>query len=342
MNIYDIAREANVSPATVSRVINNSGKVKPETRERVLRVIDEENFVPNAMARNLSIGQSKMIAFIVPDIENEFFSKILHGLSIEAHAAGYNVVMFGTEENSELEHEILEALKRQIISGIIIIPVQDSDAVTEKLISDFKEKDIPIVFVDRGKPNDYDGVFSADKEGSYEAVSSLIHEGHRRIGIIRGPISSRPGLQRFLGYQEALLDNGLSLSDELIADGNFAIEDSYEAMKRLFAQEDPPTAVFTCNNKSTIGCLKYMKEKGLELCRDLSVVTFDDIEVLTYTDIQLTAVTRSITEIGIQAMKILVKRIEDQKNGEAALYRIQHIIKTHVEYRGSEKLLKKG
>lgn len=341
MNIYDIAKEANVSPATVSRVINNSGKVKLETRERVLRIINSEGFIPNVTARNLSIGQSKMLAFIVPDIENEFFSKILHGLSQEAHLRGYNVLMFGTEETPQLEHKILEALKGQMISGIILIPVQDEDAVTAKLLSDFQEKNIPIVLVDRGRPDIYDCVFTADKEGAYEAVSSLINEGHTRIGIIRGPISSRPGLQRFLGYKEALFDNGLSFSDELIADGNFNIEDSYKAMKKLFEQEHPPTAIFTCNNKSTIGCLQYMKEKGLELCRDLSMVVFDDIELLAYTNIQLTAVTRTVTEIGAQAIRILASRIEGQQLGGSELYSIQHIIKTHVVYRGSEKIMKK-
>ena len=130
MNIYYIAKEAGVSPATVSRVLNNHKNVKEETRNKILEVIKGKNYSPNMVARNLSVGISRNIAFMVPDIENPFFSKILHGISDKAMDNDYNVFMFGTAENTQREHKILDSLKIEMIKGLIIIPVSECDQET--------------------------------------------------------------------------------------------------------------------------------------------------------------------------------------------------------------------
>ena len=136
MNIYDIAEKANVSPATVSRVINGNKSVREETRRKVQKIIEETNYVPNSLARNLSVGETRNIAFLAPDIENPFFSKILHGLSDTANHYGYNVFMYGTNDNLEIEHRILNDVQKERIKGLVIIPVSDKDKITaEKLES---------------------------------------------------------------------------------------------------------------------------------------------------------------------------------------------------------------
>ena len=155
MNIYDIAKEAGVSPATVSRVLNNHKNVKEETRNKILEVIKGKNYSPNMVARNLSVGISRNIAFMVPDIENPFFSKILHGISDKAMDNDYNVFMFGTAENTQREHKILDSLKIEMIKGLIIIPVSECDQETAARLEEFEAQGVPVVMIDDIKDLEY-------------------------------------------------------------------------------------------------------------------------------------------------------------------------------------------
>ena len=185
MNIYDVAKEAGVSPSTVSRVLNNKSNVKSSTREKVMRVIEGTSYKPNALARELSVGKSRNIAFLVPDIENPFFSKILHGISDCAIENDYNVFMFGTDDDLEREHKILRNLENSIVRGVIITPISEEDDATLQLLRQFEQDGIPVVLIDRDvREHQFDGVFSNDIEGACEAVECLIQEGHERIGVI--------------------------------------------------------------------------------------------------------------------------------------------------------------
>ena len=249
MNIYDIAKEAGVSPATVSRVINGNKNVREETRRKVLEVIKENNYAPSSVARNLSIGESQNIAFIVPDVENPFFSKVLQGITDKASEFNYNVFMFGTKEDSEREHRILESLKAELIKGLIIIPVSEIDKETAFRLKNFEKAGIPVVLLDRDiKGSSFDGVFSEDIQGAFEAVECLINEGHRKIAIISGPDTSRPGHDRVEGYKMALTSHQIPINEDYIVNGKFLEEESYNAIKTLMELEDPPTAVFSSNN----------------------------------------------------------------------------------------------
>lgn len=339
MNIYDVAKESGVSPATVSRVLNGNKNVKESTRERVLKVIEGTNYVPNSLARNLSFGESQNLAFLVPDIENPFFSKILHGITDKALDYDYNVFMFGTDENSEREHKILDSIKTEMVKGLIIIPVSEHDEETKEKLNLFEKQGIPVVLVDRDiSGSSFDGVFSEDAKGVFQAVECLIREGHRDIGIITGPDTSRPGHERLKGYKKALETYGIQLNPNYIVNGFFREQESYQAMKTLMEMDHPPSAIFASNNMTTLGCLKYMKEKGLKLTKDVSLIGFDDIKELEYTDIHLTVVTRPVYEMGCEAMGLLENRFQGKKNpkdGQMVIHR--NIVKTWMIKRGSEK-----
>lgn len=342
INIYDIAKEAGVSPTTVSRVINGNKNVKEETRKKVLEVIKNNNYAPSSVARNLSIGETKNIAFIVPDVENPFFSGILHGITDKASEYNYNVFMFGTNEDSESEHRILESLKGELIKGLIIIPVSEIDKETAFRLNNFEREGIPVVLIDRDiKGSGFDGVFSDDVQGAYEAVECLINEGHKKIGIITGPDTSRPGHDRLKGYKMALSSYKIPVNDEYIVNGKFREEWAYNAMKALMELNDPPTAVFTSNNMTTLGCLRYLKENGLKLVEDISLVGFDDIKELEYTDINLTVVTRPVYEMGQEVMELLERRFRyKQEAGKEKLVTRRNCVKTWLIKRGSEKYKK--
>lgn len=342
MNIYDIAKESGVSTSTVSRVLNGNKNVKEETREKVLKVIRGKNYVPNAIARNLSSGESQNIAFLVPDIENPFFSKVLHGITDKATESNYNVFMYGTDENTEREHRILDSLKEEMIKGLIIIPVSEIDRETAFRLNKFESKGIPVVLIDRDiRGAGFDGVFSEDVEGSCEAVELLIQEGHKKIAIITGPDTSRPGHNRLKGYKKALENHKIQINPEYIINGEFLEDESYNAMKSLMELKDPPTAVFSSNNMTTIGCLRYLKENNMKLVEDISLVGFDDIKELEYTDISLTVVTRPVYEMGCEVMDLLKQRFQNKQNlSEDKMVTRRNSVKTWLIKRGSEKYKK--
>lgn len=339
--IYDIARIAGVSPTTVSRVLNGSKNVKKETRDKVMSVIVSNNFVPNLLARNLSIGESQIIAFLVPDIDNPFFTKLLHGITDIAMSLNYNVFMFGTDENVEREHKVLASLKTEMIKGIIIIPVAEGDNETKMMLLQLRERNMPVVLIDRDiRGGDFDGVFSEDRIGVIEAMRCLNNEGHTDIAIITGPQTNRPGYERLKGYKKALEVMGIKLNPEYVVDGAFRVKESYEAMNSLMQLKNPPTAILASNNLTTLGCLKYMKDHGLIIGKDISLISFDDIVEFIYTEINLTAIDRPVYAMGCEAMMLLENRFQqDHKDRLRIGFGVvrRNFVKTQLIKRGSEK-----
>ena len=194
MNIKEIARRAGVSSATISRVLNNSGYVKEETRQKVLKAVEEYNYVPSAIARSLSIQDSLSVGTIIPDIENEFFSKVISGISEVAETYHYNIVFLGTNETLDKEHDFLKIVESQRLKGVIITPISETDTVTRDYLLRLEESGIPVVLVDRDvKGAQFDGVFVDNQKGSYDGVMELIKAGQERIAIITGPETSKPG-----------------------------------------------------------------------------------------------------------------------------------------------------
>lgn len=341
MNIYDIATEAGVSPTTVSRVLNEKDNVKDSTRQKVLAVIAGKEYRPNPIAQHLSTGDSRTIAFLAPDIDNAFFSKILHGISDYAYKHDLSVSMYGTDENLQREHRILETLKSGVVRGLIITPISAMDKKTASLLRELKASGIPVVLVDRDiQGMNFDGVFSNDEKTAKEAVRCLIDAGHKKIAIIAGSKTSKPGENRLTGYKEALAEAGIALREEYIVNGFFHEKESYEAAKILMQLPDPPTAVFSSNNLSTLGCLRYLWEQGLCIGKDISLVGFDDIRELRSTNIQLTAVDRPIYEMGYEAMHILMLRFDQPEECSQENYRLKrYTMDGWLIKRGSEKCL---
>ena len=338
MNIYDIAKEAGVSIATVSRVING-GPVKKETKKLVEAIIAENNYVPSAVARNLSGSDNCNIGVLIPDIANPFFATVLSGISYTAEQCGYNVFLFGTNENTETEHRVLRSVKEQRLKGLIVIAVSSDDEETRQRLNELEASNIPIVLIDRDVKNtNFDRVFSDDLEGSYQAVKALIEAGHSRIATIYGPKSSRPGLQRFNGYMKAMQEAGLPIREEYILPGDFRQQVAHACMEQLLALPEPPTAVFTSNNLTTQGCLQCFKERNIVVGRDISIIGFDEIEALQYANFNLSVVDRPIYEMGREAINMLHMRIRDGAVGTIAHHRI--VVDTQLILRGSEKLTK--
>lgn len=336
MNIRDIARKAGVSSATVSRVINESGYVKEETKRKVLEAIEEADFVPNAIARSLSIRDSSSIGVIVPDIANEFFSGIISGIGERAANNQYNIVLFDTGELPEREHQCLMMAESQRLSGLLITPISELDEVTRDKLVQFENKGIPVVLVDRNIRNSsLDGVFVENHDAAYKAVEALIQNGHKKIAVITGPNTSMPGKDRLKGYKSALGDYGIGLREEYIVSGDFKIMKAYERTKELLELSDPPTAIFASNNQTSLGVLKYLTEHKMKIGRDISMVGFDQIESLKIIDYSLSTIDRDARNQGYQAMEMLIDKLtrkESKSSGRKIFVPYQIVL------RGSEKI----
>lgn len=337
MNIRDIARKAGVSSATVSRVINESGNVKEETRQKVLSIISEVDYVPSAIARSLSINDSFSIGVLVPDISNEFFSSLISGIGELAADNKYNIVLFDTGESMDKEHQCLQIAESQRLTGIIITPVSELNMNTRDKLLQFEQKGIPVVLADRDMKNsDLDGVFVNNVRAAYEGVEALIKAGHHKIAIITGPDTSMPGKDRLKGYKEVLKDYRIEVRPEYIVSGDFKIAKAYERTRELLELPEPPTAIFTSNNQTSLGALKYFTEQKIKIGKDISIVGFDQIESLKIIDYALSTIERDVKLQGQEAMAMLIDRLVN-KERERTVKKVS--IPYKVVLRGSEKLI---
>lgn len=344
MKIADVARKAGVSPATVSRVLNNTAAVKEETKKRVLQVIAESKYTPNIAAKNLS-QQSTLnnIGIVIPDVDNPFFCYILKGVTQEADRYGYNVLLFNSDENPEREHRFLQTVREQNLKGIIMIPLSEEDEISLKYLKELETCGVPVVLVDRKIGNrEFSGVFTDDEDDACRAVEILIEAGHKRIATIAGPQRSTSGRVRLNGYKKAMKSAGLDILAGYVEYGDFKFQDSYNAANRLLDLNESPTAIFTANNFSTLAALKSIAERGLVLGHDISILGFDEIvswmsySPLFHSEVRLSLVERPVEQIAKEAMELLQKRITEVSLEEIPAKK-SIILGNQIVLRGSER-----
>ena len=334
MNIKEIAYLAGVSVATVSRVINNSDSVKPATRERVQKVMQENNYIPSATARDLSFQRSEVVAVVVPDLKNPFFYGLIEGITRVAEKNHYQVLIFNTNEDADKEYQVLPAIRERNVAGILITAAGVRDKRTGALLAEYQQSGTPVVLVDRfiEGGDGLDTVMADNESGSYEAICELIRQGHERIAIIAGEKTLSPVYERELGYRRALSENGIKIREMYIAYGNQMADKSYSCMKKLMSLSKPPTAVFCGNNLMSLGALRYLIENGMAAGEDVAIIGFDDIDVLNHVGIPLSVVDRSEKEMGRKAMEILLRHLKKMDTTST------HIsVPTRLILRGSEK-----
>jgi LacI family transcriptional regulator len=301
-----------------------------------MRVIEEHEYVPNAIARSLKTQSTFNIGVVFPDIENPFFSGAFYGITKEADRSHYNVFFCNSDENIKKEHDFLQLMESQHLVGLIISPINANDEITRGMLESLEQKGIPVVLLDRDlKGGRFSKVLAENEKGAYLAVTQLIKEGHERIAIIEGNPAIRPVYERAKGYRRAMDDNEVQIRGEYMVRGDNKSELAYELTERLMTLPEPPTAIFSCNNMMTLGCLRYLTEQGIVIGRDISLVGFDEISALRTIDFKLSVVDRSESEMGRSAMKMLLRRINNPESaGETEVVPVKLIL------RGSEKIQK--
>ena len=330
--IYEIAKIAGVSPTTVSKVINNYPDVSDKTRARIQKILNEENFLPNAQAQFLSTKRTWTLGIVYFEdlgvgLNHPFFSAVLEAFKKQADKHGYSL-LFGSKNDRLKNDTFLEYFKYRSVDGIAIICTDPNDKETLELI----ESDFPIVVIDMFNKNT-STVTSDNVEGCNLAINYLYDLGHRKIAHISGASYSDnwPSTIRKEGYIKAMDRLNLKILDGYIADGvNFDVSGGYRAMKDLLKLKERPTAVFASCDKIAIGAINAIKEAGLSIPEDISIIGFDDIELAKYITPKLTTIRQKCDEIGKTTVDLLVEQINQK-----AKLKINKIISVELMERDS-------
>ncbi len=314
--IKDIARKANVSPTTVSKVINNYSDISPETRKKVLKIIDENNYRPNANARSLSLNKSYSIGIFFQDHQNSglrhpFFRDIIYGLEKKFCDLGYDLILFSSKWGDKFKY--VEKCKHRRVDGTVLMGMPRTDNDLNELI----KARIPSVFIDlniSGKNATY--VMSRNIEGAEKAIDYLYSLGHRKIAMITGEKMTKPAQDRLQGYRKALKKYNIPCKEKWIVEGEFSENGGFKSMKKIIKQPELPTAIFCQGDTIAIGAIKAIHKSKYNVPEDFSIIGFDDIEISRYIEPQLTTVHQNKFEMGKKAAEQLINII----NNSAEIY----------------------
>ncbi|MEK9199146.1 catabolite control protein A [Ureibacillus sp. 179-F W5.1 NHS] len=305
VTIYDVAREANVSMATVSRVVNGNQNVKPATRKKVLEVIERLEYRPNAVARGLASKKTTTVGVIIPDISNNIYAEAARGIEDIATMYRYNIILANSDQNEEKELTLLDTMLGKQVDGIVMM----SDAVTPKLHQSMEHSPVPIVLAGSvDESNQFASVNIDYFQASYEAVQMLIENGHKRIAFVSGPlqytINSKFKLE---AYKKAIIDANLELDENLIVSDDDTYDSGIEAWETLSALDNPPTAFFAGSDELAIGLIHGAQDSGRKVPDEIEVISFENSKLARMVRPQLTSVVFPLYDIGAVAMRLLTK-----------------------------------
>ncbi|HUT21081.1 MAG TPA: LacI family DNA-binding transcriptional regulator [Anaerolineae bacterium] len=306
ITIRDVAKRARVAPTTVSRVVNNSGYVSDATRERVKAAIEELGYVPNRLARSLRLKRTNTLALVVTDITNPFWTTVVRGVEDAAHAAGFNVILCNTDESEAKQEQYLDVLLQKRVDGILLVPA----CTSAELVDWIQSQTIPVVVLDRRVDCAQVDVVRGDSEdGAYRLVRHLLSLGHRRIAVLSGPKDVSTATDRVAGYRRALAEDGLEVQPAWVQYGAFSLASGYEMAGQVLATFPRPSAVFAVNNSIAIGALRALRQAGLRVPEDMSVVSFDDLTSELVIEPFLTIADQPAHEMGQRAAELLLARL---------------------------------
>lgn len=304
--IRDVARLAGVSVATVSRVINKTDSVNPETAGQVLKAIEQLHYVPNAVARGLAGKKMGIIVLILPDILNPFFPALARGVEDVAHKKGLTVILGNSDDLGIKESSYIKVLREKYVDGFIFA----SNTIREEDVESLRNDRIPIVLLDRGLNTASCPVIrSNNREGAKLAVQHLIERGCQKIAHIYGPQEFITARERLLGYEE-VASRLKGYSPSLMVSGNFDMESGRKAVEQLLARHPDLDGIFAGNDLMAVGALKALHERGIRVPEQVKVCGFDGIGLTEITEPELTTVAQPVYEMGGLAARILLDEIE--------------------------------
>jgi len=332
MNITELAKIAQVSKATVSMVFNDDERISDATKKKVLKIAKKHNYRPSSIAKSLRNKKTRTIGLMLPDIIDPFFPGILKGVEEVAMVNNYVVIFCSFDEQKEKESIYFEMLQDRWVDGIIFSGVTGSEE-EEGFIKGFIERNIPIVFIDRGLEGHSINIVKIDNfEAGYKGTKFLIDCGHRRIAFVNGPPDIYILRKRRDGYIQALKDNELCFDDSLITEGEFSVKTAKLAVDKLLELKEKPTAIFVTSDLVAISIQTELQKCGFNIPDDISVMGFDNLPISSMVNPALTTVAQPFLEMGEEAMKLLLALIEDQVSLERKI-----LLNTQIIVRESTK-----
>jgi len=306
VTIFDVAREAGVSYATVSRVINNKDHVKPDKRERVRRAMARLGYVVNQQARSLAGGKSQVVGLLVPGLDTSYIGEIVRGIDAELASVSYDLMLYTTHDRKTRESTYAAMITQGLADGLLLILPRDPGAYLEAL----RRRAFPYVLIDhQGIDESGPSVGATNRSGGYAATRYLIELGHRRIGLITGSIDLGCSIDRLAGYRDALAECGIAFDPALVRQGEFAQPDGYRGARELLDLPERPTAIFASNDVMAFGVMDAVREAGLRIPADVSIIGFDDIPQASHVRPNLTTIRQPLGQMGRTATRMLLQQI---------------------------------
>ncbi|BBU40530.1 catabolite control protein A [Aeribacillus pallidus] len=311
VTIYDVAREANVSMATVSRVVNGNPNVKPTTRKKVLEAIERLGYRPNAVARGLASKKTTTVGVVIPDVSSTFYSELARGIEDIATMYKYNIILSNSDQNKEKELHLLNTLLGKQVDGIVFM----SGNITEEHVEEFKRSPVPIVLASTfDENNELPSVNINYEQAAYDAVKFLIDKGHKHIAYVSGPMEEPVNkVKKLKGYIRALEEAGIKYDEQFVVEGDYSYESGIEAFDKVLELSPKPTAIFVGTDEMALGVIHAAQDNGYEIPKDFDVVGFDNTRLATMVRPRLTTVVQPSYDIGAVAMRLLTKLMNKEE-----------------------------
>src|SRR5439155_18047203 len=326
--IYDVARLAGVSTATVSRALNGTGQISAATRAAIDDAIERLGYRPNTIARSLVKRTTQTVAVMVPDIADPFYPALVKAIQALADEQSYTILLCTSEGDPEREENYLDLLRAKQVDGALV----DGLVLPRARLAHFVEEGFPMVSLDRDI--DFPSIPLVqvnNRLGAQLATEHLVRLGHRRIAHLTGRAQLRISAERQGGYEAELERLGVPVDPELVVAGDFTEEGGYRATRDLLARGTVFTALFAANDVSALGSLRALSEHGRRVPQDVSVVGFDDLWLAAYLTPPLTTIRQPLTDIGRKATELLI----DMLRGKRRSRRVRHILRPELVVRGS-------
>ncbi|GIN86906.1 catabolite control protein A [Heyndrickxia sporothermodurans] len=330
ITIYDVAREANVSMATVSRVVNGNPNVKPATRKKVLEVIERLGYRPNAVARGLASKKTTTVGVIIPDISNIFFAELARGIEDIATMYKYNIILSNSDQNKEKELHLLNTMLGKQVDGIVFM----SGNISEEHVAEFERSPVPIVLAGSVEPlNKIPSVNINYRQAAFDATTEFIEKGHENIAFVIGPLHNPINSEQKLnGYKDALEKAGLPFNEEYVFEGDYTYDSGIEAWQKFSTLENRPTAVYVGSDEMALGVVHGAQDEGLNIPDQVEIITSDNTRLAQMVRPQLTSVVQPLYDIGAVAMRLLTKYMNKEKVSDNIV-----ILPHRIEHRSSTK-----
>ncbi|ALS00138.1 catabolite control protein A [Enterococcus silesiacus] len=309
ITIYDVAREANVSMATVSRVVNGNPNVKPATRKKVLEVIDRLDYRPNAVARGLASKKTTTVGVIIPDVSNIFFASLARGIDDVATMYKYNIILANSDSNDQKEVNVLNNLLAKQVDGIIFM----GHHITDEIRGEFSRSKTPVVLAGSIDPDEQVGSVNIDyAEATKDATNLLAKNGNKKIAFVSGAlIDPINGQNRIKGYKEALADNGLTYNEGLIFESEYKFKAGISLAERI--RNSGATAAYVTDDELAIGLLDGMIDAGVKVPEEFEIITSNNSLLTEVARPRLSSVTQPLYDIGAVAMRLLTKLMNKEE-----------------------------